>query len=102
MELDYKAMGGRIKALRMNKGFLQVTLAKKLGVSQTHMSNIERGRTGVTLENLVNMAETLECSLDKLVLGKDPAPAPTAADALKGCTLEDLVQAIQILKTVKG
>lgn len=52
-ELNYKEIGLRIKTLRLKNNIYQTELAKEIGVSQTHMSNIESGRAGLTLENLV-------------------------------------------------
>ena len=54
-QVDYKAVGLRIKTLRLKNNIYQTELAKNIGVSQTHMSNIESGRAGLTLENLVKM-----------------------------------------------
>ena len=49
-QVDYKAVGLRIKTLRLKNNIYQTELAKNIGVSQTHMSNIESGRAGLTLE----------------------------------------------------
>ena len=43
-QVDYKAVGLRIKTLRLKNNIYQTELAKNIGVSQTHMSNIESGR----------------------------------------------------------
>ena len=48
-ELNYKEIGLRIKTLRLKNNIYQTVLAKEIGVSQTHMSNIESGRAGLTL-----------------------------------------------------
>lgn len=47
-----KVIGTRIKMLRFAKHMQQTELAKRMGISQTHMSNIESGRNNVTVENL--------------------------------------------------
>ena len=39
-----KIIGTRIKMLRFAKHMQQTELAKRMGISQTHMSNIESGR----------------------------------------------------------
>lgn len=69
--IDYVAMGQRIKVLRLAKNLQQNQLADMLGISQTHMSNIELGRTGVILEHLVKMGQILQCILDDIVSGKE-------------------------------
>ena len=49
MELDYCAIGTRIKERRAKKKWTQEMLASAVGISNPHMSNIERGRTKVSL-----------------------------------------------------
>ena len=45
MKLDYCAIGMRIKERRMKKEWSQEMLASTVGISNPHMSNIERGKT---------------------------------------------------------
>lgn len=101
-ELNYKEIGLRIKTLRLKNNIYQTELAKTIGVSQTHMSNIESGRAGLTLENLVKMVHIFNCSLDEIVFGEEKAKKDSDADVLKGCTVEDVMQALQMLKTLKS
>ena len=41
MELDYKAIGKRIKIARIKADLTQERLAERIGISPTHLSNIE-------------------------------------------------------------
>lgn len=50
MEKELQKIGHRIKLLRIENKISQKVLAKKLCISQTHLSNIENGRVGVTLD----------------------------------------------------
>lgn len=97
MELSYKEIGRRIKALRLSKNILQTELASILCISQTHMSNIECGRTGLTLENLVKMAEVFGCSIDRIVFGR-----AKAAGNMQDYSLDDFAKAWQILQSLKS
>lgn len=72
-QVDYKAVGLRIKTLRLKNNIYQTELAKNIGVSQTHMSNIESGRAGLTLENLVKMTNIFNCGIDDIVFGEEKA-----------------------------
>lgn len=102
-ELNYKEIGLRIKTLRLKNNIYQTELAKKIGVSQTHMSNIESGRAGLTLENLVKMASIFGCGIDEIVFEiAPPAKQESTTDALKNCTMQDVLQALQMLKTLRG
>ena len=47
-----KRVGERIKAMRMQRCMSQSEVAKMIGISQAHLSNIECGRSNITLENL--------------------------------------------------
>ena len=51
MELDYKAIGKRIKIARIKKNLTQETVADRIGVTPQHVSNIETGNTSVMFNN---------------------------------------------------
>ena len=67
MNVDYKAVGKRIKIARINAGMNQEKLAELVDVSPTHLSNIETGTTRVSLQTLVRIANTLSVSTDNLL-----------------------------------
>ena len=66
-ELDYAAIGRRIRTARKKQGLTQETLAEMAGLSIPHMSNIENGKTKLSLPTLVRIANVLDSSLDALV-----------------------------------
>ena len=101
-ELNYKEIGMRIKTMRLKNNIYQTVLAKEIGISQTHMSNIESGRAGLTLENLVKMVIIFNCSIDEIVFGKEEVEQEQGMDVLKSCTMQDIVQAMQMLKSLKN
>ena len=68
MELDYKAIGKRIKIARIKKNLTQETVADRIGVTPQHVSNIETGNTSVSLTTLVAIANTLTVSVDELLV----------------------------------
>jgi transcriptional regulator with XRE-family HTH domain len=67
--LDLKAIGARIRALRGTE--LQEELAPKIGISQGQLSKIESGRMPPALETLVKLANRFEKSIDWLVTGHE-------------------------------
>lgn len=67
MELNYKEMGKRIKIARIKADMTQEGLASILGLSPSHMSNIETGTTRISLTALVNIANALSVSVDDLL-----------------------------------
>ena len=75
-------------------------LAAKIGVSQTHLSNIERGRVQISLKLLLRIANVLERRLDYF-LGLPSLPFADAAPQ-GSYTVEELgtlLQMLQLLKT---
>lgn len=67
MELDYEAIGKRIKLARLKADMSQEKLADLVEISTAHMSNIETGKTNVSLKVLVCIANALEVSMDDLL-----------------------------------
>ena len=67
MQLDYKAIGRRIKTARINANLTQEALADHIGLSTSHMSNIETGTTRVSLVTIVNLANALGVTVDDLL-----------------------------------
>lgn len=67
MELDYKAIGKRIKIARIKADLTQERLAEAVEISPTHLSNIETGPTRVSLTAIVNLANALSVTVDDLL-----------------------------------
>ena len=101
-ELNYKEIGMRIKTMRLKNNIYQTVFAKEIGISQTHMSKIESSSVGLTQENLVKMVIIFNCSIDEIVFGKEEVKQEQGMDVLKNCTMQDIVQAMQMLKSLKN
>lgn len=67
MELDYKAIGKRIKIARIKADLTQERLSEIVGISPTHISNIETGTTKVSLSSIVSIANGLGVTVDDLL-----------------------------------
>lgn len=67
MELDYKAIGKRIKIARIKADLTQERLSELVEISPTHLSNIETGTTRVSLNAIVSIANALEITSDDLL-----------------------------------
>lgn len=70
-EEDMKVLGKNISLARRRRGVSQIDLAKQAAISQVHLSCVEHGKTGVTLNIAMRLAESLRCSLDELVYGPE-------------------------------
>ncbi|HHZ07053.1 MAG TPA: helix-turn-helix transcriptional regulator [Clostridiales bacterium] len=67
MELDYKAIGKRIKIARIKADLTQEHLSEIIEISPTHLSNIETGTTRVSLNAIVSIANALGITSDDLL-----------------------------------
>lgn len=63
VEPNFVKIGQNIKIMRIRKGVTQSELAKKLGISQTHMSNLEHGRVSVNLKVLLRLSHYFSVAL---------------------------------------
>lgn len=68
-ELDYEKVGDRIRQIRKAKGWSQVELAKKCGVSMNFIGHIERGTKKMSLDTFTNICRELEADADVLLWG---------------------------------
>ena len=79
--LDRKKIGMNIKVRRMQKLISQTAMAEKLGISQTHMSNVEvrfyqalellQFQHLLELELLLQLKNILGCTIDELLCLED-------------------------------
>lgn len=62
---DKKAVGERIKAIRLRNGMTQSRLAEKLDyTSERQLQRIESGETSCSVDKLMELAQILEVSTD--------------------------------------
>ncbi len=102
-EIDYAAIGNRIRIERIKLGISQATLAEKIDISTTHMSHIETGSTKLSLATFIRLTETLNVLADKLLF---PAPEGNnenvVADVVKclnTCNDKELSVVSDVVKT---
>ena len=104
MQKEFSIIGNRIKALRVGYGMKQSELAKKIGMSQTNLSNVESGRTAVTVQVLLKIHDVLGCKLADFFVDLDNDVEETAKEeqgAKQSIELEEAVQILKLLKAVK-
>ena len=94
MSVDYKDMGKRIREFRESKHMTQAALSELAGIEPSNLSHIERAATRVSLPTLMNIANTLEVSLDELVCGslirREHIAVRQLNDLLSDCTPDEL------------
>lgn len=71
-EQEYKMIGLNIAYYRKLAGLSQLQLAENIGISRTHMSNIEAPNmpTSISLETLMDIADALNVTASTLLTFK--------------------------------
>lgn len=72
--------GDRLKTLRTERGWSQADLADKIGSDARQVSRYENGRVAPSLDVLAKIADTLDISLDYLVIDTAPRRALRAPE----------------------
>jgi transcriptional regulator with XRE-family HTH domain len=103
---DYRMIGQRIKNKRLKMGLTQEKLAEKASVSIQHLSKIETGYTKLSLPCLICIANTLETTVDHLLLDSVPVMSKThllkeVEEIYADCTLAEVYILIETSKTIK-
>lgn len=65
--LPKKEVGARLRALRVASGLTQIQLAEMVGTHQTALSQVEVGRRGVSLDQVVKLARALKVTPDQIL-----------------------------------
>lgn len=66
-----RAVGGRIRTVRLERGLTQEALALESGVTRNVLIHVEHGKRGLLFERLYDIAEVLGVSVGDLL--DDPA-----------------------------
>lgn len=95
--------GEQIKELRTKMGMTQSEVAQALDVTPGYISNVENGRTAMSLRILMYYAKLMDVSLDSLVGQLEPEYQTTSIDhdILKEISRMDLHTKKKLLKTLK-
>ena len=101
--MDAENYGTLIKNLRIQNGLTQNQVAEALGVTPGYISNVENGRTAMSLRILTYYARLVGCSLDSLVGELEPDYAETALDRelYQAIVKLDIKTKEKLLKTIE-
>ncbi len=105
LDIDYKAIGLRIKVARARKGLTQGNIAQLTGLSTPHISNIETGNTKLGLPTIIHLANVLDVSVDELLCDNvhrsEQIYSHELSDLLQDCTVDELHIISELAKVVK-
>lgn len=106
MEIDYRAIGKRIRKIRQSKNMAQEKLAERANLSTPHMSHIENGSTKPSLGTVVGIANALDVSVDELlcdnVTRSKHVFEKELAELLENCSDAEVYAVVETAKTVKS
>ena len=74
-----RQFGAKLRELRRQRGMTQVDLARRLGLRQGHITNLETGRRGPTVDIVLRAADLFGVTTDYLLrdgIALEPAEAP--------------------------
>ena len=102
MENEFKVLGRKVKFLRLEKGISQTDMAEAIGLSQTNLSNMESGRTAITIQNLFKMQKILGCKMRDFFTDFDGevSAVQSSTDNSNAIELEDSLNILKLLKKV--
>lgn len=106
MDIDYKAIGIRIKIARIKREITQDQVASVTGLSNPHISNVETGNTKLSLPTLIKIANALLVSVDDLlcdnVIHSKAVFEKELSELLEDCTKNETCAILEIAKTTKA
>ena len=95
--------GEQIKSYRLKFGLTQSQVASEMDVTPGYISNVENGRTAMSLRFLIYYAKMMGITLDELVGNLEPLYAPTALDNALMAEISKMndTEKKNLLKTIK-
>lgn len=69
MQTIQKTLGSRIRELRLKRAWSQEEFADHCGIHRSHMGEIERGETNLTLSTMLVISQKLETTISALFRG---------------------------------
>ena len=91
MNYDTKRSGAYIQNLRIQNGYTQGQLAKMMNMDRSHLSRIESGAKGCSVDLFIQLSEFFHVTIDSLIFGME------RDDALKNESKAQLKKEIAIL-----
>lgn len=100
-----KSIGRRIREARTSKNLSQNDLSSMIKVSPSHLSDLENGKTNISLDVFMRITEALQVSADWLLRTNVPEVSRIHSreleDILSDCSASESQALITVLKTVK-
>lgn len=106
IQIDYSAIGKRIRSARLKMDMTQETLSILIDVSPTYISTIENGHTKLSLPTLISIATALETTVDHLLYDNIPVLVSQydadIKEIMDGCSPEEKDFLLRLLKSARN
>lgn len=104
MDIDYRAIGKRVKSARINAHLTQEELSEKINMSLSHISNIETGNTKLSLPAILEIANALSVSVDELLCDNNTQTVTVYQNELQkivsDCSYNEMQIITDVVKTL--
>ena len=103
--MNYYELGRRIKAARLAAGMTQEALAEIVNLSSGHIAHVERATTKVSLKALVDIANALNTTPDRLLMDSNYLATPhllnEAQKLYADCDPDEMYVMLQAAEAIK-
>lgn len=97
-----KTIGNKIRLMRVGKGLSQQSLAKEIGITQAHFSNIENGRCNATIDVLLRLHDSLQTPMAAFFEEIDEQDGTELKKSKENkIDMDELLAVLQLLKKAK-
>lgn len=105
MDIDYRAIGARIRKYRLDRGLTQENVSEYADLTPAHYSHIERGNTKPSLPTLISIANVLNVSIDDLLCDNLSRSTHVRVkdidELLTDCTNTEMKALVEVLTATK-
>jgi transcriptional regulator with XRE-family HTH domain len=74
--VPHDVVGSRVRQFRRRAGLTQAALANEIGSDQASIANVEKGRRGISVTQLLRLCRVMGVSPSELLAERPPSPAP--------------------------
>ena len=95
-------LGGKLYAIRKQRGMTQAQAAEAAGLSNNTYAEIERGVVTTSIESIMQICRAFRITPDEILVKDDPRPAAREEDLLarlQACNPQQKETALRLLET---
>ena len=93
-----KMIGNKIRLMRVSKGLSQQNLAKEIGITQAHLSNIENGRRSANIDVILHLHDCLKVPIAAFFEEIDEQDGAVQQKQNSSIDVDALLAMLQLLK----